>query len=115
MKAITVGIPIYYGYFRIIICKDFVKAVKRFNIDTEGLNVEAFGSFVYTEVNKGENPTHTVVLEKDIQPDLIAHEAVHLTNAVFIHANMKLDQHNDEPQAYLTGWFVNEIHRALKK
>lgn len=115
MKVFKRDIPIYYGYFRVIICKDFTKAVKKFNIDTDGINVENFGSFVYTEIETGKNPTHTIVLKRDIKPDLIAHEAVHLTNSVFIATCMQLDRHNDEPQAYLTGWFVNEIYKALGK
>ena len=45
---------------------------------------------------------------------LIAHESVHLVNHLFEDWGIKLDLDNDEPQAYLTGWFVEQIDKFLK-
>ena len=45
----------------------------------------------------------------------IAHEAVHATNAIFQHLDIALSTENDEPQAYLLGFIVEEINKALKE
>ncbi|WP_447410805.1 hypothetical protein, partial [Clostridium perfringens] len=47
--------------------------------------------------------------------DIIAHEAVHVVNHVYNDSRMMLDPLNDEPQAYLTGWVVGEMHKFLVK
>jgi hypothetical protein len=52
---------------------------------------------------------------RDLEPDTIAHEAVHIVNRMFKHAGQSLDIHNDEHQAYFTGWIVGEIHKAYDK
>lgn len=43
-------------------------------------------------------------------PGIIAHEAKHLVNNIFIEIHHELDRYNDEPEAYLLGWIVNRIH-----
>jgi hypothetical protein len=44
----------------------------------------------------------------------IAHEIVHIVNHIYLDCAMQLDRHNDEPQAYLTGWLFDEIEDFLK-
>ena len=48
-------------------------------------------------------------------PGIIAHEAKHLVNNIFIEISHDLDRYNDEPEAYLLGWIVNRIHELLIK
>jgi len=48
-------------------------------------------------------------------PGIIAHEAKHLANNIFIDIGHTLDCYNDEPEAYLLGWIVNRIHELLNK
>jgi len=48
-------------------------------------------------------------------PGIIAHEAKHLVNNIFIEIGHTLDCYNDEPEAYLLGWIVNRIHELLNK
>lgn len=43
-------------------------------------------------------------------PGIIAHEAKHLVNEIFIDIGHDLDRYNDEPEAYLLGWIVDKIH-----
>ena len=47
-------------------------------------------------------------------PGIIAHEAKHLVNTIFVDVGVELDRYNDEPEAYLLGWIVNRIHELLK-
>jgi hypothetical protein len=45
----------------------------------------------------------------------IAHEIVHIKNYIFLGINAKVDLHNDEPEAYLTGWLFDQINNFLKQ
>jgi len=46
-------------------------------------------------------------------PGIIAHEAKHLVNNIFIDISHELDPYNDEPECYLLGWIVNRIHEMI--
>ena len=116
MKVFKIDIPIYYGYLRIIICEDFVKAAKKLNIDDEGDDLSIFGAFVCTSYDEYKNPHYNVFMESDIEVDLIAHEVVHLVAQIFESRHISLNlQNDDEPFAYMTGWVTKEIYKALKK
>jgi len=116
MKIITKDIPIYFGYLRIVITKDFDKACKKLKVKTNGLDVKNYGALVLeTDFTKNGCFRYTIMLPRNASPQLISHESVHLVNNIFLNCNIQLDRHNDEPQAYLTGWFVSEINKALKK
>lgn len=45
----------------------------------------------------------------------IAHESIHIKNAVLRHAGIKHDFDNDEAEAYLTGWIAEQIYKAWKR
>lgn len=115
MRVVKVDIPIYHGYLRIVIAKDYVKAAKRLKIDDEGNDLNSLGAFVCTSRDDLGYECYNVFLHKDIDHDLIAHEVVHLVNAIYVRKKITLDPHNDEPQSYLTGWITGEIYKALKQ
>lgn len=46
---------------------------------------------------------------------IIAHEAKHLVNNIFIEICHELDRYNDEPECYLLGWIVDEIHKLKEE
>ena len=46
---------------------------------------------------------------------IIAHEAKHLVNNIFIEICHELDRYNDEPECYLLGWIVNRCHELLNR
>lgn len=48
--------------------------------------------------------------KSNISSGVIAHEAKHLVNKIFIDICCELDRYNDEPECYLLGWVVDEIH-----
>ncbi len=114
MKIVTKDIPIYFGYFRIVICKDFNKGCKKIKKEFPEYKLDTFDAFVFPDRTKKNISRYTVFLKPKASPSIIAHETVHLVNAMFINSHIQLDRHNDEHQAYLTGWFVNEINKALK-
>lgn len=51
---------------------------------------------------------------KDSDINTISHEIVHAINFIYISRGIKLDLHNDEPQAYLTGWITEVTTKFLK-
>lgn len=113
MRVVTKSIPIYYGYLRIVITKDFAKAFKKFGGKWDS-DVNNYDAFVYNDKTKDGINRHSVYLKPKPTHSVVAHEVVHLVNALYVNSGMQLDRHNDEPQAYLTGWFVSEIYKALK-
>jgi len=103
----TVRIPIYFGKLVIIVTDDFKdvnKAYKR-DIDENG-----YSAVVFEEKEQDEY----VVALKKVEWSVIAHEVVHLVNYIYLRCGIELDRENDEPQAYLTGWIINEIDKFLK-
>ncbi len=115
MKVIKVPIPIYHGYLRIVIAKDYVKAATALKIDNEGNDLNKLGAFVCTSEDDLGHECYNVFLHKDIDHDLLAHEVVHLVNSIYVRKKIILCPHNDENQAYMTGWITGEIYKALNK
>ena len=68
-------------------------------------------AFVY----KDPKDRYVVCFRSKPSASIIAHEAVHIVNHVYNDSRIMLDPPNDEPQAYLTGWVVGEMHRFLGK
>lgn len=114
MKIITKNIPIYFGCLRIIITKDFNKACKKIKKSFPNYNPNDYDAFIYTDKTKSDINRYTIFVKPKATPSIIAHETVHLVNQLFIDSHIHLDIHNDEHQAYITGWFVRQIHKALK-
>jgi len=113
MRTKKVSIPIYYGTLVIIVSDDYKEVVRKYKIKTKK-NVELYGAFVYSRIDKNGFPEYLVCIDEDISNHLLAHECVHLTNEIFLHTGTKLDRKNDEPQALLTGWCFKEIDKFLK-
>lgn len=111
MKKKLVVIPIYQSELIIIQDKDWKKVNKKYGTQAE----VRFGAFVFRHLKKSGRMQYVVCIDKDPSYSLIAHECVHLTNHLFEDWGIKLDLDNDEPQAYLTGWFFNEIEKFLKE
>lgn len=110
MKIKKVNIPIYYGVLEIVKYKDYKKVNKKYNTKIS----KRFAAVVFQDETK--NYTKLIVAFKGKpSKNVIAHECVHLVNHIFINNKMQLDPYNDEPQAYLMGWFFNKIDKFLKK
>lgn len=110
MKTKKVKIPLYVG--RLIIYQvDNIKEIeKKHNLtDCTGVDALAF------QINKKNGSGRFfMAFEGKTTPSIIAHEATHITNLIFSHFGAELDLKNDEPQAYLLEWVVNECHKFLE-
>ena len=111
MEIITIQVPLYGQTIEIVITEDFNSGIEELKIDNDtkfNLNErEAFMANQYDKI--------WLFIRLDAKPGIIAHECVHICNYIFQEANIKLDLDNDEPYAYLMGWVVEEIHKAIKK
>jgi hypothetical protein len=113
-----IKIPIYYADFYIIDTDDNNLLKKKHKIEIEGV---IFAQTEFTIRAKGNAlyETHFAIfnfnLSEGFKPefDAIAHEAFHLTVNLFKQKNIKLDWMNDEPYAYMIGWFVREITKFV--
>lgn len=107
MKKKKIKIPIYFGSLIIIKVDNITDANKKYSINAN----ESYESFCFTTENKKGSKKYYIVLKKETDISIIAHEVVHLVNYIFLHNGIELDRHNDEPQAYLTGWIFKQINK----
>lgn len=103
LKIYNLKIPIFEQNINII----FYKKGKSINKYFNDYELSKFSAFVYTQK---DGKINICFHEKCITPGIIAHEAKHAVNDIFIDIHAKLDLHNDEPEAYLLGWLVQKIH-----
>jgi len=102
--------PLYGTKFTIVIYNsddDFQKKFKKIEISNFDAAVfyEKDELFIVFSTERKGYPT----------PGIIAHEAKHLVNNIFIEISHDLCRYNDEPEAYLLGWIVDRIHELLNK
>jgi hypothetical protein len=108
MKEKTINIPIYFGKLTIILTDYWSKVNLLYNTKIDSQLYDA----VVFEIK--DNDEYIVAIKK-VEWSIIAHEVVHIVNAIFLKCGIELDRHNDEPQAYLTGWIINEIDKHIKE
>lgn len=104
-----VSIPIYFGTLVMIFTDELEKLnpVYKINIKEDDYDAVVF-------LDKPESDKVIVAIKRK-DWSVIAHETVHVVNAIFLSCNIQLDRNNDEPQAYLTGWVVQQIDDFLKE
>lgn len=90
-----IKVPLYHTNLKIVVSKKHP-------------NLKKYAAFVTVKKN-----TVIVFISPKCTPDVIAHEAVHVVNIIFKRVCIQLDIDNDEAQAYLTGWVVKQLTKAL--
>lgn len=108
LKRKLINIPIYGCRLTVIVSSDLSGIAKMFKLKED---VSNFGAFTFKDESKYRH--YVMVLEDDWRPNVV-HEIVHIVNYIYIDCAMKLDKHNDEPQAYLSGWLYGQIEKFLK-
>lgn len=58
---------------------------------------------------------HPVAYPKGLDESIVAHEAVHIKNYIFDRAGVVNCRENDEPEAYLVQWIVEQITLFLSE
>ncbi len=109
MKIKTIEIPIYFCHLTIIIFdKDLSYTEKKYKTHS----LKDYGAVTLKDEKKYR---HFVVAFENYNKSIIAHEIVHIVNFIYLDCAMELDRHNDEPQAYLTGWLFDKIDNFFTK
>lgn len=113
--------PLYGIPFTVLLFENCKEAEKWFN---KNLPESSFDPHAFNYdgwVTERENVLY-VTFVKDKRdgatyptPGIIAHEALHLMNEIFSKVGYRVDQYNDEPQAYLLTWIVNRIHEFVNE
>ena len=108
LKQKTVKIPIYFGDLKIILCDDWEEINQKYNVKL-GTDLEAA---IFTD--DGDYMVLYAVFSRKPKGSVIAHECVHLISQVFCQRGITRDNFNDEPEAYLHGWFFQQIDNFFK-
>jgi hypothetical protein len=112
----TFKIPIYFGELHVFIDDDFKAVNDKFDlgISDRFVNGNCDGvSGRFTRKNSHISK-YFIILNTKPTHKIIGHESVHLVNFLFYDRQIELDLTNDEPQAYLVGWFIEKITNACK-
>lgn len=124
MKVYTLS-P-YTTKFIVIVSSNPEEAINKLPKKYKGLELEwgedyaqtAAGTFerIWEDKRKKTTNQYIVVVfnkTKGIDPETIAHEAVHVSNYCFMYHGVTLDRDNDEPAAYLVGHIVGIITKEI--
>lgn len=107
----TYEIPLYYGELVVIQDSNRERVAKKYNIKED---MSTFSACMFSSPTKDGYTRYVMSFFGKTEPSVIAHEAVHAVNSIFVDRYIKLDPLNDEPQAYLLGWIVSRCHKTLK-
>tara|TARA_B100000378_G_scaffold236018_1_gene202702 strand:- start:13374 stop:13730 length:357 start_codon:yes stop_codon:yes gene_type:complete len=112
MESKKVEVPIYGEKFEIILfdkSEEVEKHIEGLELNTSLDNYDGcvfqYKNQIYLALNTSKEGYPT--------PGIIAHEAKHLLNEIYLNIGAQLDLENDEPEAYLLGWIVNRIHEFI--
>ncbi|WP_137905400.1 hypothetical protein [Chryseobacterium sp. 2VB] len=113
MKKKTIKIPIYFGDFIIILDPEEwknVNSIYQNRLQWDRPADERDEAFVFDDCHDGYSK-YVVCFRDRPKNSVITHECVHLVNKLFKDRGQKLDIENDEAQAYMTGWFFDQIEK----
>jgi hypothetical protein len=110
MKSKTIEVPIYGCDLTIILTKDLNEVVKKYKLQGDWGN---YGALTFSDKPKFRN--YVTAFTDAGHLSNIAHEVVHIKNHIYSDINSNIDLHNDEPEAYLTGWLFDKIYEFLKQ
>lgn len=113
----NIKVPIYEQYIQIVICenveeeihlvrKKFPTRIERFEFSGYS---EGIGKFNLLLLNK------KYLTDKPFAISTIAHEAFHITNFIMKRVGINPDVNNDEAQAYLLSWIVEQTYKEYEK
>ncbi|WP_028376013.1 hypothetical protein [Leeuwenhoekiella sp. MAR_2009_132] len=106
--------PLYGNQFTVILFKEEKEIYDNIKGFSHNRSLNDYDGCVFT--SNGDTYLALNISRKGFPtPGIIAHEAKHLVNSIFIDIGHELCRYNDEPEAYLLGWIVNRIHELLAK
>lgn len=104
------NIPLYKGGLVLLQVENLSSIEKKYNL-TSTLGFEAV-CFVNDEEEGSFNCV--IAFEGKPKPEIVAHECLHFVNQLCLKYHITHDVNNDEAQAYLLTWAVEQCHKYLK-
>jgi len=107
MKIKTIQIPIYKCKLTMVLDDNLNYIEKKYKTTS----LKNFGAVV---LKNDSDYRHYIVAftDKDHLSNIV-HEIVHIKNHIFLDCAMNLNVHDDEPEAYLSGWLFDQIDNFL--
>lgn len=112
MRQEEVKIPLYGGCLVMVQCENwetlnllYKEDLKKYSNQPD----ERHDGYVFEASLPGGGTQYVVAFKGLPKGSVIAHECVHLVNAVYANCVISLDIYNDEHQAYLLEWFFDQI------
>ena len=102
-----IKIPIFFGKLVILRVRKMTDLNAKFGLNAK----DSYASLVFKKETKKGGIRYFIALQKNTKNSIIVHEAVHIVNYIFEHNGIEPDLHNDEAQAYLTGWIFEQIEK----
>ena len=109
-----VKIPIYEQILYVSVTEDYSKEEEEYEYVWRPEREDFFGH------TSGLNNQYLIILNKKYLKDelhivsTISHEAFHVTNMLFKRIGAVPDIDNDEHQAYLLSWIVEQVYKIYK-
>lgn len=114
-----IKVPIYGGLIDIVFTDEdtpYKAAIRHFNYNNPDLKKGYLAVTLSNDYTGGKyNNLFPIIFSKNIKQGSIPHEALHVVNYIFKRAGIELDLDNDEPQAYLLGWIVDQIYKVQEE
>lgn len=111
-KEKRVKIPIFFGELRIILTEDLEGVNTKYKL--EPLSMKGFQAVTFIYEPRGYT-YFCMAFKPDADLKTIVHESVHAVNYILKTRGVLLCPHNDETQAYLTGWVFDQAYKFLIK
>lgn len=105
----------------LIISDDVEKDINKINNKLRFYKGEPFDEYDFAAISTSVGKNHVVILnckyltDKVFTLGTISHDAFHLSNFICRRVGIKPDVNNDEAQAYLLSWLVEEIYKQYLK
>jgi hypothetical protein len=106
MRRKVIRIPIYKGRLVLIQAHDFSYIQERYGLPDDISGYDGL-AFRFRE-------DYVIAFLGTPKPGVVAHESLHIVNEICKTHIIHLSLDNDEPQAYLLEWIVDECFKFLK-
>ena len=105
-------IPIYHNILNLVYDKEIEipDMLDKLGIEEEDIDGEDADGLSFIQDNE-----YWICLHNNLTPGIIAHEAKHYVNYVWEQISAKLNQEEDEFEAYFLGYVVDLIHKFIKE
>ena len=116
MKKRKVKVPIYHSYLTIIETENIKEQAEKYNVRPRGDPTREdynYDAITFRDFSKNGYLCYYCIFRPQRSYGTIAHEAKHIVNHIFNDLGIELDRVNDEPECYLLGWVVNQIHLTI--